>query len=45
MEFTKNQNNAIISLRQKAKHLLRQLRPEDAVKIYNEVVKESQNVR
>lgn len=45
MEFTKNQNNAIINLREKAKQLLRQLRPEDAVKIYNEVVKESQNVR
>lgn len=44
MEFTKNQNNAIISLREKAKKLLRQLRPEDAVKIYNEVAKERKNV-
>jgi hypothetical protein len=44
MEFTKNQNNSIISIREKAKQLLRQLRPEDAVKIYNEVVKEKKNV-
>lgn len=43
--LTVTQKSTILSLRWQAKQLLWQLRPEDAVKIYNEVVKEIKNVR
>nr|DAK95245.1 MAG TPA: hypothetical protein [Caudoviricetes sp.] len=43
--LTITQKSTIFSSRWQAKQLLRQLRPEEAVKIYNEVVKEIKNVR
>lgn len=44
-QLTTVEKSTILSLREQAKQLLRQLRPEEAVKIYNEVVKEIKNVR
>lgn len=43
--LTEAEKSTILSSRLQAKQLLRQLRPEEAVKIYNEVLKEIKNVR